>query len=141
MMNVKRTIGALACAAAGVFVGSMLLGEATASDSEDLGKVNPGYEVNEAGQSFGSSAGMAHDDEPDLIEVIATNGAVGYVEKADLYGIDPESPAEAVASTTGERAIPVYESDGSTVVGEFIVQGGDEGVVERDEGRTPSDEP
>ncbi len=71
--------------------------------------------VNANGDTYGvlgSDAG-----EPDLVAVEATNGRSGYVYATDLAQDTPASPA---ADTTGTvRVIPVYESDGETVIGEF----------------------
>jgi hypothetical protein len=141
MSNPGRIIAGLACVAAGVVAGSLLLGGAMASDAGNDGDVTPRFEVNERGQTFGSSAGVAHADEPDLIEAIATNGKIGYVEKADLYGPEPESPEAAAANLPEDRTIAVYESDGVTVIGEFIVQGGDDGVEQRVESPPAPDGP
>ena len=77
--------------------------------------------VNANGDTYGvlgSDAG-----EPDLVAVEATNGRSGYVYATDLAQDTPASPADAAAraaDTTGTvRVIPVYESDGETVIGEF----------------------
>ncbi|MBC7292680.1 MAG: hypothetical protein H5T84_01010 [Thermoleophilia bacterium] len=67
-------------------------------------------------------------DEPDLILAEATNGKVGYVLRTELEGQEPGSPQEALAQQAAQagknRAIPVYESDGKTVIGVFIVTSG-----------------
>lgn len=71
---------------------------------------------------------------PDLIAVQATNGTFGYVHRDDLEDADGttasksfRSPADALAwqAEYGGRItyIPVYESDGTTVIGEFQVGG------------------
>lgn len=67
------------------------------------------------------------ENEPDLIAVVATNGKIGYANRTDLTPQHAANPAEAVAMTMAARAgtghvrgpIPVYESDGRTVIGEF----------------------
>jgi hypothetical protein len=67
---------------------------------------------------------------------MATNGAVGYVYKRDLDRANGDdaaksftSPADALAwqAADGGRdhTVPVYALDGVTVVGEFVVLGGD----------------
>ena len=68
---------------------------------------------------------------PDLLAVSATNGRPGYAWEKDLAwaenggGPAPTSPTEALArqeANTGKAwVVPVYESDGKTKVGEFIV--------------------
>ena len=61
---------------------------------------------------------------PDLVVVNATNGASGYYRVSDLE--IPKTPEEVPAyleKWQGGRMIPVYESDGVTVVGEYEIVG------------------
>jgi hypothetical protein len=66
---------------------------------------------------------------PDLVAVVFNGGSGhGYVKKSDLNcaaGGDVSSPAEALAwdkvSQNRNVSVPVYDSDGTTVVGIFIV--------------------
>lgn len=97
----------------------------------------PTYPVNPSGQSFGSAANAnSPENEPDLIAVIATSGRSGYVLKSELDEANGTtaansftSPQDAVTwqETAGkyDRAISVYESDGKTVIGEFLIAGHD----------------
>jgi RNA polymerase sigma-70 factor (ECF subfamily) len=87
------------------------------------------WAVNENGQTFG----VANENgSPDLIAVSATNGKPGYAYPADME-VHPDftSPAEALAwqeAHQGETiSVPVYESDGKTVIGEFTIGGGSPG--------------
>ncbi|WNM24430.1 hypothetical protein [Demequina capsici] len=80
------------------------------------------------GETYGVDADDAH---PDLIAAYATNGKVGYIRRTELEAVQgplPTSPAEAAARmqdpTPGTGSIPVYESDGVTVIGEFTITGG-----------------
>lgn len=91
---------------------------------------NPGnFPTNANGQTYGSSSNVSLENEPDLIYAIATNGAVGYISRSQLWaadGTNVQSPAQAanyMASATSPRFIPVYESDGSTIVGQFEISG------------------
>lgn len=86
--------------------------------------------VNAKGETFG-----VHNEhgEPDLIAVSATNGRFGYAYVADMNAADgpePTSPEHAVElqeQLAGRGvSVPVYESDGETVVGEFVIGGGDD---------------
>lgn len=87
------------------------------------------FGVNEYGQTYGSSDSPL--GQPDLTSVIATNGREGFVVATDwneAMGVTdlPSSPEEAVRRQE-ERAgtsvaLPVYESDGRTVIGEFIME-------------------
>ena len=90
----------------------------------------PDFPRNKSGQTYGETFNVAFENYPDLIGVIATNGMEGYAYKEDL--IDeyvPQSPEEAVEymnkleelNNQGIffQVIPVYKSDGKTVIGEF----------------------
>lgn len=90
------------------------------------------YPTNAAGQTYGSlSDAVAPEDEPDLILVVASNGAEGYVLKStldELTGANVSSPEEAVAwqlaqetATWDSISIPVFASDGVAIVGSFEV--------------------
>lgn len=81
--------------------------------------------VNENGEIYGSelylnSIGI----EPDLISALGENGIVGYVKSEDLDSFSIDNPDEAEyyeANKPLYRAIPLYESDGETKIGEFVV--------------------
>jgi hypothetical protein len=66
---------------------------------------------------------------PDLLYVWATNGRMGYAYLSDMEGYQPSSPADALAwqreHGDDPRTIPVYESDGNTVIGEFVITPGE----------------
>lgn len=77
--------------------------------------------VNARGQTYGvqNQHGV-----PDLIAAIATNGRSGYVHSAELQRAEgtPTTPAQAIAGNNlRPSTITVYESDGHTPVGKFIV--------------------
>lgn len=84
------------------------------------------YPTNAKGQTYGPDLPMA--EEPDLIAATATNGRDGYVLRTDLEGPVPSTPAEALrmqaAAAGNDREIPVYESDGTTQIGVFVIGGG-----------------
>lgn len=83
------------------------------------------YQVNENGETFGVSIIQAPEDEPDLIAAIATNGNEGYVRSADfLDEIAPPSGDASEIIIPEVYSIPVYKSDGTTVIGEFRVNDG-----------------
>lgn len=93
--------------------------------------IHASFPVNAAGQTYGRSGGaLDPTQEPDLILAEATNGKVGYVEKEALdeaTGANVASPEEAIVwqeqqAARGPVEIPVYESDGRTVVGAFQIQ-------------------
>ncbi|WP_109474327.1 peptidase M56 family protein [Ornithinimicrobium cavernae] len=81
--------------------------------------------VNAKGETYGV---QNENGEPDLIAVTATNGEFGYAYVADMnaaYGPEPTSPEHAYRMQEEREgqtvSIPVYESDGETVVGEFVL--------------------
>ncbi|MGG4442881.1 hypothetical protein [Brevibacillus fortis] len=84
----------------------------------------PNYPINEQGQTYGSDPlTIEPSQEPDLLEATGENGVEGYVKTSDLRP-PVSSPEEAIAfqkitEATGYRLIPLYESDGKTVKGEF----------------------
>lgn len=80
--------------------------------------------VNARGQTFGVPN---NNGEPDLIPVMATNGQPGYASVAEMnaaYGPEPTSPEHALEMQEARAgqlvSVPVYESDGETVIGEFV---------------------
>jgi len=90
------------------------------------------YKINENGLTYGSAAfSTSYEEEPDLIGAVGVDGTIGYVYKEDLRGPQPKTPEEAVALMTsldrngGIRSIPLYKEDGKTVIGEFIIGGGE----------------
>ncbi len=82
------------------------------------------YEINELGLTYGSDYWAATPDEcPDLINVIGIHGKVGYVYNNDLTPVI-NSPTEAIKyalATPSKEMIPVYKSDGKTVIDTFIL--------------------
>jgi hypothetical protein len=117
----------VALVAVGVGAGAMAYA-ATTSDDDRVDNDKPGrvYPVNERGITYGSALGAnSPADEPDLILAYGVDGTLGYVLKTDLYGEDPASPEVAAARATTQRvSIPLYAEDGTTVIGEFVLEGG-----------------
>lgn len=70
--------------------------------------------VNENGDTFGTSAG----NHPDLTAVaVGEAGVVGYVYTVDLEPPGPRNPEEAATWEAPDVDVPIYESDGHTVIG------------------------
>ncbi|WP_394192047.1 metal ABC transporter substrate-binding protein [Paenisporosarcina quisquiliarum] len=84
-----------------------------------------GYPTNENGQTYGPNIRDLMLVEPDLISAIGIDGTIGYVKKDDLDGPMPKTPEEAVRLTkeAKPREIPLYDVDGETIIGKFIVGG------------------
>lgn len=78
--------------------------------------------VNAKGETFGV---QRHNKSPDLIAVVTTDGKQGYAYVKDLDGPMPTSPADALAQQEADegrsRSVPVYESDGETIIGEHAI--------------------
>lgn len=89
------------------------------------------YAQNARGLTYGvlpnSEATGATDveDMPDLVGVVAEDGTTGYAYRDELFGSQsaPTSPDEALAGDSENKPhyINVYASDGTTVVGRFLV--------------------
>ncbi len=77
--------------------------------------------VNASGQTYGvqNQHGI-----PDLIAVIATNHRSGYVYANQLDPPPPKTPSQAIAQNNAPpRTLTVYEPDGKTSIGKFVVGG------------------
>lgn len=76
--------------------------------------------INRYGESYGLSS---EDSDPDLIAAIGLFGVRGYVKKNDLDNIGdrPTSPEEAARLHGDDATIPLYLSDGRTVIGAFPI--------------------
>lgn len=99
---------------------------------------SPEFPINQYGETYGSALkATSPDNEPDLIKAYGIDGTLGYVKSSDLKGVQPKTPQEALdlqAKTPSSRKIPLYESDGKTVIGEFQINKG-EGVEIKAEGK------
>lgn len=89
-----------------------------------------GWVRNGNGDSYGA---QNENGAPDLISVMATNGIRGYAYRTDLEEADGtaamrtfKSPQDAVDWQKARRGksfpVPVYDVDGKSVVGEFVVE-------------------
>ena len=88
-----------------------------------VNQVTTPWGVNASGETYGVAN---QHGTPDLIAV--DQGITGYVKESDLNcaaGGDVKSPAEALAwdkvSRNRNISVPVYESNGMTIVGTFIL--------------------
>ena len=95
------------------------------------------YKMNKNGLTYGTMEYVSKNPmakAPDLIACAGIDGTIGYCYKSDLDGELPANPEEAVkymeeldkqiseAIANGEqylRYIPLYDSDGETVIGKF----------------------
>lgn len=81
--------------------------------------------VNVKGETYGVEN---ENGTPDLIAVVATKGKFGYAYNEDLKkaaGPEPTSPEDALAQQEASKgkafSVPVYEPDGETLIGEFLL--------------------
>jgi hypothetical protein len=99
--------------------------------------------INAAGETYGTGLGECTGEGvyaagecrgPDLAAATATNGNRGYIRESDIaeVTIDPttstmEEVNEYLASGKGDsdKFIPVYEADGKTIVGQYLIAGYD----------------
>ncbi|WP_435527585.1 hypothetical protein [Microbacterium aurantiacum] len=89
------------------------------------------WAVNADGYTYGV---INENGEPDLIAVLTADNQPGYVWRADLYDANGTTAAESFTSPEDAlrwqeanagtvHYLPVYESDGTTQIGEFEVGG------------------
>lgn len=84
------------------------------------------YPINEQGQTYGEGPFLpGKTKEPDLVKAENEDGVVGYIKTSDLES-GAASPEEAMEyqesiKSLNSRFIPMYKSDGITVIGEFKV--------------------
>lgn len=88
-----------------------------------------GFKENKNGETYGT--GLQADIlgyEPDLLLATGENNVLGYVRVTDLDEPTPSSPKEAskiqkkrIETKYTGRYIPLYASDGRTVIGRFLV--------------------
>lgn len=97
---------------------------------QDAADVSISYPSNQNGQTYGSLgitpgglSGSLEDFErlsPDLIAVVAEDGAIGYVKKEDWFSAVLVG-SEDQDRTRKEDPLVVYDLDGRTVIGEFFM--------------------
>jgi hypothetical protein len=111
-------------AAIAVILGSVAL--ATGFNPLSIGGTNA------RGQTYGTLPDRPDDPMPDLVRVEATNGRSGYCRDKDMKGPCPRDAEANTKACLRGYTIPVYESDGTTQIGEFVVGGpGSEAVYSR----------
>lgn len=88
------------------------------------------FPVNQNGETYGSLGDVnTPGKEPDLVSAKGEDGTEGYLKLKDMWGEQPNNPEEAVAymkkqeeeKAKGHKYIPLYASEGKTVIGKFKV--------------------
>jgi hypothetical protein len=118
---------ALGALGVGAIAGAAVTTFGRSSSTQSIANNDSGFPVNANGQTYGSDSNVSWNSQPDLISAIATNGKSGYISRDALEavdGSDVNSPSQAtayMANTKSSRTIPVYEQDGTTVIGSFVI--------------------
>lgn len=92
-----------------------------------LADIHTPYERNEHGQTYGSTMNLVSEAQaPDLVLAQGEDGTVGYVLYSDLHAQPATTPDEVEEriqsrSYAQEKVLPLYDSDGVTVIGSFVV--------------------
>ena len=83
-----------------------------------------GYPVNANGQTYGPPV-LVDEPMPDLVMVVGNDGVRGYVYETDMSSPPPASIENALSGSFDDPYdIPVYKSDGVTVIGTFTMNTG-----------------
>jgi len=109
----------------GIFFGTQIMILTFASDKESIHDdyKKPIFSINESGQTYGFTSGVRFEDFPDLMAAEATNGKQGYIYVSDWLAIKPsfsDGNKKDIDDLTF-IAISVYESDGKTIIGEYLI--------------------
>lgn len=127
-MKIKKSLIAILTIMAVVVIisGSVYIDSANSAQNENgAQRSNTIYPVNQAGQTYGKFGDFGNEFVgPDLVLAEATNGAIGYVLESDLQGPDHKTPEEALqwqSQQKPDQSIPVYEKDGTTIIGGIIM--------------------
>lgn len=128
-MNSKKYILALGIISMGFILGKGQLNYENATKDDVFDDSKYQININNDGKTYGSNLINAeYGNEPDLILVEDENGKSGYVYKEDFYDTanQPQNPEEAIIymenlKKNKVKRIPVYESDGKTVIGTFPI--------------------
>ncbi|RDY27572.1 hypothetical protein CHL78_008895 [Romboutsia weinsteinii] len=113
---------------AGYGINTISLADDSRQISKTIDTIRGYFETNDNSETYGTYIDNGEWEEPDLMAVIGFNDVEGYVRKVDLYdeANQPNNPEEAIAymekrEKEGPRVIPVYEKDGNTVIGKYII--------------------
>jgi hypothetical protein len=130
-MTVKITrftlVAVLGALGVGAVAGAAVTTIGRSSSAQSIANHDSSFPVNANGQTYGSDANTTWKSQPDLIAAFATNGKTGYISRIALEAVDGSdvnslSQASAyMANTKTSSTIPVYEQDGTTVIGSFVI--------------------
>lgn len=119
-------LGAVVACAVAVYGTAVALGSSSqpVAAEDSTGDVAVGAaRTNAAGQTYGALPNGPDGTVPKLVRVVATNGKAGYCLDKDTLGPCPDDAVANTKACLRGYTIPVYESDGATQIGEFVVGG------------------
>lgn len=140
-MSTPSRLSRVAIVIAGLLVGAsavsvpLALAATSGSPPSAVPTPPPTWPTNPSGLTYGSGLGVrASNQEPELIEAIATNGQVGYVKRGDLasahtLAANPQAALAQQSASVPSTTIPVYQVDGKTQIGVFVIGGGSAGAA------------
>lgn len=106
---------------AGVVLAAMCVFSASAVTGTVFQRTYNGISYNANGESYGTDeAGAIAQIDLDLIRAVGTNGEQGYIRSSDY----PELPKHLGDPLPSEQDLPLYTSDGITVIGVYHYGGG-----------------
>lgn len=88
-----------------------------------------GYPRNDLGETYGSALfygyGWGYGFSPVLVAAVGTGDVHGYVREADLnpYLDTRKDAVDYMAKLEKNRVLPLYDKDGKTVIGTFVLDG------------------
>src|SRR5689334_10550819 len=116
--------GGLAVGVLGAAYADGGVGMPASTSTQDPAPVYQPPQTNARGQTYGSALGATtYAQVPDLVSVWDNEGQPGYARKTDIFPSKfPTSPDAVSALQQGDvtsSSVPVYESDGVTVIGTY----------------------
>lgn len=118
----KRILAGVVLAAMCVFSASAVTGTVFQRTYNGISyNVLSHVNINANGESYGTDeAGAIAQIDLDLIRAVGTNGEQGYIRSSDY----PELPKHLGDPLPSEQDLPLYTSDGITVIGVYHYGGG-----------------
>ncbi len=109
-----------------------------AENKNQQAEIYVAYEVNDNGETFGSSAkASAYEAWPDLTAAVGDNGVSGYIRTSEAMGKEPSSPEEAIMiqqerinNGDTKRIISLFDKDGVTIIDTFTISYDDATIAE-----------
>lgn len=114
-----------------VFTFAILYSTINLCETKDITEV---WSQNANGETYGKDDYYSSES-PDLVHVVNSSGIAGYVRKTDLDDKITSIDDALVYMDSGEyannRTIPLYKSDGKTIIGDFEISGTMYKIIDR----------